>query len=252
MQSMKIVYYYVLPLLILALSVNYLQGSNNPSTETAIAADDTAVTASMDNEFADGELLSHPAEKLSADTEYDELAAFESVDEENLTHRNREESDDYENARRIEDFVAMYTDDLTGAAGIDAFSSDVLASEDSGTNDPDKLLDKINADHSSGQVLNIEISGNQISTTQSGVTINEVYGNESNEVYGGESAANDATQHEEAVNDMPYQDVADLTEQQNTLDLSCPDTLYMGGNAYAASMLKKRGCPKPSNYQGPW
>ncbi len=241
MQSMKFVYYYVLPLLILALSVNYLQGSNNPSTETAITADNTAVTASMDNESADGLLLSRPAKQVPAD---DELAAFESVDEENLAHRNREASDEDENARRIEDFVAMYTDDLTGAAGIEAFSSDVLVSEDSGTNDPDKLLDKINADHSSGQVLNIEISGNQISTTQSGVTINEVYGNE--------SAANDATQHVEAQNDMPYQDVADSTEQQNTLDLSCPDTLYMGGNAYAASMLKKRGCPKPSNYQGPW
>lgn len=39
---------------------------------------------------------------------------------------------------------------------------------------------------------------------------------------------------------------------ENKPQIYCPKTLYMGGNSYAISMLKKSGCPKPDNYIGPW
>jgi len=34
--------------------------------------------------------------------------------------------------------------------------------------------------------------------------------------------------------------------------VECPDSLYMGGSAYEVNMLKRMGCPKPENYNGPW
>jgi hypothetical protein len=47
----------------------------------------------------------------------------------------------------------------------------------------------------------------------------------------------------------PYSsvEVADQAPQ-----VHCPDSLYMGGNAYAINMLKKSGCQKPKNYNGAW
>ena len=47
-----------------------------------------------------------------------------------------------------------------------------------------------------------------------------------------------------------------LAEDQSTdnpvFTIPCPDSLYMGGTAYEVNMLKKAGCPKPSNYTGIW
>jgi hypothetical protein len=39
---------------------------------------------------------------------------------------------------------------------------------------------------------------------------------------------------------------------QSTEQFECPDSLYMGGNSYAVAILKRAGCPKPSNYDGAW
>lgn len=50
-------------------------------------------------------------------------------------------------------------------------------------------------------------------------------------------------------NPSPY---ANQGSEHSGTRIQCPDSLYMGGNSYAVSMLKKAGCPKPENYEGPW
>ena len=254
MQSMKIVYHYVLPLLILALSVSYLQSNSRLPGENIIGADDVPVIDYMKKESADREVILATAQRASTTIVKDQRDSNYSVDEADLSDIDSEESNEAVSKAQVEGFMAIYTEDLAGSGdayeNIEGSSTEVETHLASNSNRSDIALNKSYANPSSGQHMNIEISGNQITTTQSGVTINEVYGDSAdvNDTTGSVNIDTGAQQNPDTPQNMNTAN----NEPQDTVELSCPDALYMGGSAYAVSMLKKRGCPRPANYQGPW
>jgi hypothetical protein len=113
--------------------------------------------------------------------------------------------------------------------------------------------------------MHVEISGNETITTVGGVVTRSVNTNYVAVAEQATANANAASNHSEpqagnqlvAGNEMPADDVLDEVSysadgEQEKYTLPCPDSLYGGGNAYAISMLKKRGCPKPAFYHGVW
>jgi len=275
MQAMKIVYHYVLPLLILAISVSYLQSNNQVPDENILGTDGISAVDDVKKESANRESILPPAERALTTIVQDQRDSRYSADEADLADMDgSEESIEANEAvgeTQIEGFMAMYMEESEEAPeNSEELFSEVETHEASDSNRSDIALNKLNVKPSSGQVINIEISGNQLTTSQSGITVREVYGT-SPDVNGAVNSANtdsanidtvnidtgaqqnsDTSQNMDVANDETYQDVVDTMQQQDTVKLNCPKTLYMGGNAYAVSMLKKRGCPKPTNYQGAW
>lgn len=99
-------------------------------------------------------------------------------------------------------------------------------------------------------VIHIEISGNETVTTIGGV-VTQI----GNADYGSfdEPIDTSVTLNDEEGSSLVTDEIintADVDQAENKLP--CPNSLYGGGNAYAINMLKKRGCPKPEFYSGPW
>gem|GEM_PF-5476905 len=98
------------------------------------------------------------------------------------------------------------------------------------------------------KVIAISIQGNQVTQTES----SPVNGISSSQTYRVDTGSSQQTPTESQqsmdTSNSPQTETANIDsnqQQQEAQQLECPKSLYMGGNAYARSMLIRRGCPIP-------
>jgi len=96
------------------------------------------------------------------------------------------------------------------------------------------------------RVINLSIHGNTVLATSAGKTLFAL---------GGEASAEQSPPADE-VADVPVEPDSMLpdasADSAREEPFPCPDSLYRGGNSYAVNILKRAGCPRPANYDGPW
>jgi len=266
---MKSVYHYILPLLVLLLSAGYVL-SRDDSTERAAQSDRLPVGTATEQTANEWSEDSTPEVELAGFVSVDREKAGDSEDESGLVdagyheesadamgetppdHSDTELSDsgwqraELQNSEWPSEEADAFVDIAQSAKSNDRYAAAISTAS-------------VNEQSLAGQVVNITINGNEIMTRQAGQTSHEVYGNDDvadlNNSSVNTAAVNsgDVQQNNTHDTDQPVlNDTQDQASVDTTQQLNCPNSLYMGGNAYAISMLKKQGCPKPANYTGEW
>lgn len=256
---MKSVYQYILPLLVLVISANYVLSSDD-STELAAQTDSLPVASATEQAAVEWPEDLKPEVELTDFESIDREAAGDSEDENGLVDADyHEESADAIGKTQTDHYYTEPSDSDWQSSEWPSEETDAFvdAAQNVESNDRHAAAistGKVNQQRSASQVVNITISGNEIITSQAGQTSHEVYGND--DVTGlSNSSVNtgNVTQNNtHDTNQLVFNDNQDLAGVDTTQERNCPNSLYMGGSAYEVSMLKKQGCPKPANYTGDW
>lgn len=102
------------------------------------------------------------------------------------------------------------------------------------------------SDEPAEKTIAISIRGNQVTETRisagSGVTSRQSY---SVDTHAGTASVDNNTAAAPSNNSEPVNQQQAGMPQTLTQKPECPQSLYMGGNAYARNMLIARGCPVP-------